>query len=70
MTDSVLELAVRYPEPVRRPLQIYAFDPMVAQLSGQHTTTITAPYEPLERGPSGALLTVIDYDHATGRCYR
>jgi hypothetical protein len=69
VTDSVLELAVRYPEPVRRPLQIYAFDPMVARLSGQHTTTVTVPYEPLERGPSGALLTVIDYDHATGRCY-
>ncbi len=60
--------AARYPEPDRRPLQIFAFDPMIARLSGQETTTIAVPYEPLRPGPSGELIQVIDYDGAAG-CY-
>lgn len=59
----------RYPEPARRPLQIFAFDPMVARLSGQETTTISVPYEPLSLGPSGELLQIIDYDGAAGCFY-
>jgi hypothetical protein len=62
------EAVTRYPEPDRRPLQVFAFDPMVARLSGQETTTISVPYEPLRPGPSGELIQVIDYDSATG-CY-
>ena len=68
-TPAVAEEALtRYPEPDRRPLQVFAFDPMVARLSGQETTTISVPYEPLRPGPSGELIQVIDYDSATG-CY-
>ena len=59
---AVAEQAARYPEPDRRPLQVFAFDPMVARLSGQETTTISVPYEPLSPGPSGELIQVIDYD--------
>jgi hypothetical protein len=65
---AVAEQAVRYPEPDRRPLQVYAFDPMVARLSGQETTTIAVPYEALSPGPSGELIQVIDYDGVAG-CY-
>lgn len=65
MIDDAL---ARYPEPDRRPLQVYAFDPMVARLSGQETTTISVPYEPLRPGPSGELIQVIDYDSVAG-CY-
>ena len=65
---AVAEQAARYPEPDRRPLQVFAFDPMVARLSGQETTTISVPYEPLSAGPSGELIQVIDYDSVAG-CY-
>jgi hypothetical protein len=65
---AVAEQATRYPEPDRRPLQVYAFDPMVARLSGRETTTIAVPYEPLRVGPSGELVQVIDYDSVAG-CY-
>jgi len=65
---AVAEQAARYPEPDRRPLQVFAFDPMVARLSGQETTVISVPYEPLSPGPSGELIQVIDYDSAAG-CY-
>jgi len=65
---AIAEQATRYPEPDRRPLQVYAFDPMVARLSGQETTTIAVPYEPLRPGPSGELIQIIDYDSAAG-CY-
>lgn len=61
--------ALDYPEPSRRPLQIFAFDPMVARLSGAETVTITVPYEPLTPGPSGELLQVIDYDGSARRWY-
>lgn len=56
------EQALGYPEPARRPLQIFAVDPMIARLSGAETVTITVPYEPLDPGPSGELLQVIDLD--------
>lgn len=65
---AVAETAVRYPEPDRRPLQVFAFDPMIARLSGQETTIISVPYEPLRQGPSGELIQVIDYDSVAG-CY-
>ena len=66
--EELAGAALDYPEPVRRPLQIFAVDPMVARLSGSETATIEVPYEPLEPGPSGELLQVIDYDAAAG-CY-
>ncbi|GIJ74605.1 hypothetical protein [Virgisporangium ochraceum] len=68
MSPVAEDALARYPEPDRRPLQVYAFDPMVARLSGQETTTISVPYEPLRPGPSGELIQVIDYDSVAG-CY-
>jgi hypothetical protein len=58
-----------YEEPRRRALQIYAVDPMMSRLSGNEVTTITVPYEPLESGPSGQLIQVIDYDATTNTHY-
>ena len=63
------EAALAYPEPRRRSLQIYAVDPMIARLSGNEVVTITVPYEPLQPGPSGDLVQVIDYDASTQRFY-
>lgn len=63
------EAALAYPEPMRRSLQIYAVDPMIARLSGNEMVTITVPYEPLLPGPSGELVQVIDYDASTKRFY-
>ena len=62
MRDRALRRLLAYPEPRRRSLQIFAVDPMVARLSGNEVVTITVPYEPLEPGPSGELVQVIDYD--------
>ena len=59
---SIPEAALAYAEPRRRSLQIYAVDPMIARLAGNEVVTITVPYEPLEPGPSGELVQVIDYD--------
>ena len=47
---------------------MFAFDPMVARLSGTETVTLSVPYEPLSPGPNGELLPVIDYDGVEG-CY-
>jgi hypothetical protein len=72
MTDLPVERVERvldYPEPSRRPLRIFAFDPMVARLSGTETVTVTVPYEPLGPGPDGELVQVVDYDPAQGCCY-
>lgn len=66
--EGTAERTLNYPEPVRRQLQIYAIDPMVARLSGSETVTISVPYEPLQPGPAGELLQVIDFD-ASADCY-
>jgi hypothetical protein len=64
-----LSPALAYEEPQRRALQIYAVDPMMSRLSGNEVTTITVPYEPLEPGPSGQLIQVVDYDTTTKTHY-
>jgi hypothetical protein len=51
--------------PARRPLQIYSFDPMLANTLdriGPGVVTIGIPWEPLRPGPSGARVQVIDFD--------
>ncbi|WP_433722673.1 hypothetical protein ACQP0C_22200 [Nocardia sp. CA-129566] len=71
MTDSprdLAEQATAVPEPSRRHLRVFAFDPMVARLPGTEAITLSVPYEPLRPGPSGELVQVIDYDGAQG-CY-
>ena len=42
---------------------------MIARLSGKEVVTITVPYEPLEAGPSGELVQVMDYDATNGVFY-
>ncbi len=54
----------RYPRPERRPLQIFAFDPMLGRAGGRLTLAIQN--EPLHPGPQGARIQVVDYD-ATSR---
>ncbi|HEX7829388.1 MAG TPA: peptidase M4, partial [Thermoanaerobaculia bacterium] len=54
-------------EAPQRSLRVYAFDPSRgARLD--NVLTIRVPNEPLERGPVGAKIAVIDYD-ASNHCY-
>ena len=58
--------------PERRPLRIFAFDPMIAR-GGDHRVTIEIPYRPIERDERSFRddrLEVVDYDAATQRYYR
>jgi hypothetical protein len=59
---------VRLPE--RRPLPVYAFDPMSTRLSGRFLT-LNVPFErDLEPGPAGELVQVVDYDTTHDVWYR
>jgi hypothetical protein len=60
----------RYIPPVRRPLRVFAFDPMVARLSGhaQEELVVEVHNERLLSGPHGDQIAVIDYDGAH-KCY-
>lgn len=56
--------------PERRPLRIFAFDPMLAR-AGDHRVTVEIPYRQIERGERffrDDRLEVVDYDASTG-CY-
>jgi hypothetical protein len=57
------------PPPLVRPLQIYAFDPSLGRRHGNHAH-ITVSYEPLDAGPRGRRVEVIDYDGSNGCYYR
>lgn len=51
--------------PSRRRLQVYSFDPMLAQTLervGPATVTVSIPYEPVKPGPAGHRVQVIDFD--------
>jgi hypothetical protein len=57
--------------PFRR-LRGYAFDPSLSttvETAGINETTFSVPWEPLERGPVGEYLEVVDYDPASSRFY-
>lgn len=58
-----------YRRPSVRRLQIYPYDPMLGR-SRQNRITIEVPYEDLEPGPRGQLISVIDYDASSGRTYQ
>ncbi|MGZ8830115.1 MAG: hypothetical protein ACXW2Q_07035 [Thermoanaerobaculia bacterium] len=58
-----------YTAPARRPLQIFAFDPMIAR-GERKPLTLEITNEPLTRGPRGARVEVLDYDGATKRFYQ
>src|SRR5450432_2005900 len=49
------------PRPVRRRLQVYAFDPSRGRHRG-NAMVLEINYEPLEPGPIGRQIAVIDYD--------
>jgi hypothetical protein len=53
--------------PTRRPLRIFALDPGFGHQAG-NITSVEVGYEPLEPGPVGRLIRVIDYDGAKN-CY-
>lgn len=56
--------------PERRPLRIFAFDPMISR-AGDHRVTVEIPYRSIERNERrfrDDRLEVIDYD-AAARCY-
>jgi hypothetical protein len=55
-------------KPTVRPLKVYAFDPSAGRLLGNYMT-VSVEYEPLEQGPIGRKLAVIDYDGARKTYY-
>jgi hypothetical protein len=58
--------------PERRPLRIFAFDPMLSR-AGDHRVTIEIPYREIEREERcfrDDRLEVVDYDAATKRYFR
>lgn len=58
--------------PERRPLRIFAFDPMLSR-AGDHRVTIEIPYRPIDRDTRyfrDDRLEVVDYDAATQRYFR
>ena len=60
-------LRLSVPTPRTRSLQVYAVDPSSGRYSGNETTVLV-PWEPLEPGPTGKKIAVIDFD-AAGKCY-
>ena len=55
-------------QPTVRPLKVYAFDPSAGHFLG-NDMTVSVEYEPLEPGPIGKRLAVIDYDGARKTYY-
>lgn len=51
-----------------RPLKVFAFDPSVGRNLHNHLT-LHVPYEPLDPGPIGRLVAVIDQDRTSGRTF-
>jgi hypothetical protein len=54
-------------KPPHRPLKVYAFDPTRGNSLGNHMK-LDVRYEPLQPGPVGKYLAVIDYD-GSNKCY-
>jgi hypothetical protein len=54
-------------QPDRRPLQVFAFDPMLGRAAGNRVV-IEVANERLDPGPLGSRVAVIDYDGANN-CY-
>ena len=55
-------------QPAKRPLKIFAFDPMLARLDSTRAISIKVRNEPLRPGPQGTRVEVIDYD-GVNRCF-
>jgi hypothetical protein len=56
-----------YPRPETRPLQIFAFDPMLGRAGGR--VTLSVANEPLLPGPQGNRVQVVDYDATAQTLY-
>lgn len=54
-------------KPITRALRVYAFDPS-RQSKLDKDLIVRVPYEPLQKGPVGKLVEVVDYD-ASNQCY-
>ena len=61
-------IAETFPPPLKRPLKIFAFDPMLAQLDAARVISINVPNELLRPGPQGTRVEVVDYD-GVNRCF-
>jgi hypothetical protein len=71
---AAVERAMRppVPRPVKRQLQVFAFDPLAGlklETLELNKTTIDVRWEDLKPGPVGDYLEVVDMDPATGACY-
>jgi hypothetical protein len=55
-------MSTEMPPPAKRPLRIFAFDPMLARLDSTRVITVSVPNEPLLPGPQGRRVEVLDYD--------
>jgi hypothetical protein len=61
-----------YPLPAKRRLRTFAFDPSLAgqlETAAINQITLEVPWEPLEPGPVGEYLEVVDVDPASGQAY-
>ncbi len=72
--DSRLQLAMNppMPAPLTRKLQVFAFDPLLGYKTDYlqiNETTLEIKWEPLQPGPAGEYLEIIDIDPSTGCCY-
>lgn len=56
-----------YPPPSTRPLQIFAFDPMMGRAEGNRVTVQIANVD-VQPGPSGPAIQVVDYD-GSQKCF-
>jgi len=57
------------PDPTRRPLKVFAFDPMLGRRPGGRITIDIPNETDLQPGPRGSRIEVIDYDGANHRFY-
>jgi hypothetical protein len=58
---------ISYFPPVRRPLKIFAYDPMLGRMP-LHRITVDVLNEPLKPGPCGERVQIIDYD-GVAKCF-
>lgn len=62
-------MVVNVATPTRRRLRVYGYDPLGAEISST-IVTVDVPWEPLETGPVGSLLKVVDFDPVADAWYQ
>jgi hypothetical protein len=58
-----------FDRPKRRPLKIYASDPMIGRNLGNRARVDIENEEALRPGPSGERISVVDFNASTGKYY-